>query len=302
MLASNALDYDQALVHLRKTLASSRTLGARGLEGVVLIGMGRAARGIDVDARPAAAWFEDALQAFREVDEPVAIGATLNLLAEEQLKVGDLEGAESRAAEQSDLGAKLELLPIISESRRVLAIVAARRGQHADAERLLEEAAAAQEVILGQLAGFLTAAEHLAFIRGEYARALAPLRQALRLARDGASGELIVFTVDLAAYTLQRRGRAREAATLVGALETVYLRFPRLAEQSLWPLPPGVSQLASGSGFGRHALTVPAEFDEHRIAGRSLSLERAADLALRVLDEELAVAPTPAAGGSEAAP
>ena len=110
------------------------------------------------------------------------------MLAEEQLKVGDLEGAASRAAEQSDLGAKFELLSIISESRRVLAIVAARRGQHADAERLFEEAAAAQEVILGQLAGFLTAAEHLAFIRGEYARALAPLRQALRLARDGASG------------------------------------------------------------------------------------------------------------------
>jgi predicted ATPase len=40
---------------------------------------------------------------------------------------------------------------------------------------------------------------------------------------------------------------------------------------------------------------------EQRIAGRSLSLERAADLALRVLDEELALAATPAGGGAETA-
>jgi len=44
---------------------------------------------------------------------------------------------------------------------------------------------------------------------------------------------------------------------------------------------------------------VSAEFDEHRVAGRSLSLERAADLALRVLDEELALAAAAAAGGTE---
>ena len=35
---------------------------------------------------------------------------------------------------------------------------------------------------------------------------------------------------------------------------------------------------------------VPPELVERRISGRSLSLERAADLALRVLDEELAAA------------
>ena len=33
-----------------------------------------------------------------------------------------------------------------------------------------------------------------------------------------------------------------------------------------------------------------AGLDEHRVAGRSLSLERAADLALQVLEEELAAA------------
>jgi hypothetical protein len=32
-----------------------------------------------------------------------------------------------------------------------------------------------------------------------------------------------------------------------------------------------------------------AEYDEHRAAGRNLSLERAAELALRVLDEELSL-------------
>jgi hypothetical protein len=56
-----------------------------------------------------------------------------------------------------------------------------------------------------------------------------------------------------------------------------------------------------GSGFSALASTVSAEFDEHRIAGRSLSLERATDLALRVIDEEMALLATPAAGGSQAA-
>ena len=58
----------------------------------------------------------------------------------------------------------------------------------------------------------------------------------------------------------------------------------------------------SDTGLIPLASLVPAGFDEHRIAGRSLSVEQAADLALRVLDEELALAATPAAGGgSEAA-
>ena len=63
----------------------------------------------------------------------------------------------------------------------------------------------------------------------------------------------------------------------------------------------GVTQLVSGTGFEALASVVSAEFDEHRVAGRSLSLERAADLALRVLDEELALAATPLAGGGETA-
>ena len=55
-----------------------------------------------------------------------------------------------------------------------------------------------------------------------------------------------------------------------------------------WPA--GVTQSVSGTGFEALASMVHAELDEHRVAGRSLSLERAADLALRVLDEELAAA------------
>ena len=60
------------------------------------------------------------------------------------------------------------------------------------------------------------------------------------------------------------------------------------------PLPVGgrasVTQLPI-TGFRTVGSLVSAEFDEHRTAGRSLSLERAADLALRVIDEELALAP-----------
>src|SRR5262245_52986552 len=65
--------------------------------------------------------------------------------------------------------------------------------------------------------------------------------------------------------------------------------------------PPGVIRVASGTGFTPLASGEPAELDEYRVAGRSFSLERAADLALRVLDEELALVTAPSAGGSEAA-
>jgi hypothetical protein len=67
---------------------------------------------------------------------------------------------------------------------------------------------------------------------------------------------------------------------------------------SLWPV--GVNQPPSDAGFEALASVVSAEHEELRVAGRSLSLERAADLALRVLDEELAVAAKSAGDGSEA--
>ena len=155
----------------------------------MLIAMGRAAWAIDVDARPAAAWFEDALRIFREVDEPVGIGWMLGLLAEEQLGPEIWRGGESgRRGDRSrhQVGAA----PGLAESRRMLAMRGAT-GEHADAERLLEEAAAAHEQgdDLAQLAMILTAAARLAFVCGDDAQALRPLRQALRLARDSASGE-----------------------------------------------------------------------------------------------------------------
>jgi tetratricopeptide (TPR) repeat protein len=307
LLAQNALDYDQSLVHLRKALAMSRAAAARVLEGWVLMAMGRAAWAIDVDARPAAAWFEDALRIFGEIDAPVGIGSMLGFLAWDQLKAGDLEGAASRATEAFELGTRSGLLQVVAVSQWVLAIVAARRGEHADAERLLEHVVAAYEQAgeRWQLALVLTMTAQLAFDRGDDARALGPLRQALRLARDSGSGERMAYAVELAAYVLHHRGRAREVATLVGAVEAVYLQLPRWGDVEMRPLPlgwpAGVTQLVHGTGFSALGSVVSAGFDEHRVAGRSLSLERAADLTLRVLDEELALAATRTGGGSEAA-
>jgi predicted ATPase len=128
MLAENMLDYDQALVHLRKALAIFKATGARAGEGWALMAMGRAAWAIDVDARPAAAWFEDGLRIFRELDDPTGIGWMLTFLAGERLKAGDLEGTASRATEAFDVGTKSGLLQVVAESRQVLAMVAAKQG------------------------------------------------------------------------------------------------------------------------------------------------------------------------------
>jgi predicted ATPase len=299
MLAENALNYDEALVHLRRALAISRALGARGLEGWVLMAMGRAAWAIDVDARPSAAWWEDALEIFRDVNEPTGIGWMLSFTAQERWKNGDMEGALDRATEALDLGTRLGLPGVVAESRRVLAMVAAMQGRHADASRLLEDAAAAHEQAGDnwQLALILTfLALHLALDRGDYARAFRQLRRALRLARDGGMGERMWDAVEVTAIVVHHRGRVREAATLMGAVEAVDLRFPRKQELR-------VRAARAGHPFGKHhtfASMVPPESDEYRVAGRSLSLERAADLALWVLDEELALAAAAGAGGSEA--
>ena len=88
--------------------------------------------------------------------------------AEEQFKAGDVEEASSGATEALDLGIRSGLFDVVAESRRMLALVAARRGQHEDAERLLEEAAAANEQAGDryQLALILTVRAHFAFGRG----------------------------------------------------------------------------------------------------------------------------------------
>src|SRR5262249_18152759 len=140
-----------------------------------------------------------------------------------------------------------------------------------------------------QLAVVLAMRAHLAFDRGDGPGALGPLRQALRLARDSGLGAWMAFAVELAAHVLHHRGRARDVAALVGAVEAIDLRVS--GKEMTRPIPlgwaVGFMQLMSG-GFRPTASMVSADFDEHRVAGRSLSLERAADLALRVLDEELA--------------
>jgi hypothetical protein len=262
---------------------------------------GVAAGAIDVDARPPAAWFENALRIFREVDDPAGIGLALGCLAEEQWKAGDLEGAASRASEAFDLGVRSGLLQVVAESRRTLAMVMMKRGRHADAERLLEEATAAQEGggDPGQLALILTMRAHVALNRRHDARALGPLRQALRLARNCGLGAGMSYAVEVAAHVLHHCGRAREAATLVGAVEVLNMRLPRRMQgmrASPWPV--GVAQPLPEAAFEALASLVSAEHEELRVAGRSLSLEQAADLALRVLDEEQALAAAPASAGS----
>src|SRR5262249_14844733 len=147
MLEENALDYRQALLHLREALAVYRTCGVRSGEAWTLMAMGRAAWWIDVDGRPAAAWFADALQIFREVGEQAGIGFILSILAGESYWAGDRELAASQAAEALEIGTASGVLQIlvVGESRRMLAVLAADRGQHAESKRLIEQAAQAFE-------------------------------------------------------------------------------------------------------------------------------------------------------------
>src|SRR5262249_37291455 len=104
MLEADALDYHSAQLHLREALALFRKCGARAWEAWVLMAMGRAAWFIDVDGRPASAWFADALHIFREIGEQAGVGWMLTLLAGEAYDAGDRELAASQAAEALEIG------------------------------------------------------------------------------------------------------------------------------------------------------------------------------------------------------
>src|SRR5262249_26471954 len=116
-----------------------------------------------------------------------------------------------------------------------------------------------------------------AFERGDVLQALVALRKAVQLTRAGGSADRLIHALTLCVRVLWDRGRAREAALLLGVIDATFRRLPRRAER--FRVRPDIAAAVSSAGL-----------DEHRIAGRSLSLERATDLALRVVDEELAAA------------
>ena len=280
MLDKNALDYELAVQHLREAIELFRRLGNPSGEAWAVMSMGRAAWSIDVEGRPASAWFEQALRIFREVGEPAGIGWTLAFHATESYyETGDLEAAKRGATEALEVGTASGVLGVVAESRRILALVAAMGGEHDESARLFEQAVDALEQAGDdfQLGSVLTTRAFVAWEQGDVLQALVALRKAFRLARAGGSAERIIYALTRCVPVLWDRRRAQEAALLLGVIDTSFRRLPRGAER--FGVRPDVAAAVSSTGL-----------DEHRIAGRSLSLERAADLALRVLDEELAAA------------
>jgi hypothetical protein len=113
--------------------------------------------------------------------------------------------------------------------------------------------------------------------RGEHRLALERLREALWLSREIGSGDRMRWAVHIATGVLWRR-RPREAETLRGAIEASLQPFPRWAAVLR-------TQLAPLEAECPHV-----DLDQQRVTGRMLALERAVDLALRTVDEELVAA------------
>src|SRR4029453_10759833 len=122
---------------------------------------------------------------------------------------------------------------------------------------------------VGQLPIVLMDKARLAVARGSKAQALPPLREALRLARSTQSDQRMLNGVATAVHVLWEHGRGRDAAVLLGVAEASTQVSPHWAPAYRRWLG-GVADAVTAAGL-----------DEHRVAGQSLSLERAADLALR---------------------
>jgi tetratricopeptide (TPR) repeat protein len=276
MLAESALAYGDALHHLNEALWIARRAGARRLEAWVLMGLGRAAQSVDVDGRSAAAWFEESLRIFREVDEPSGIGWGLSYLAEESVKEGDLERATQQANEALEIGTRAGIPGVIGNAQVFLAAVAKERGDFAEAERMLGMVGAWFEETGDRLQ-----LSHVSCMRldlllesGDVARTLAPARELLLLARDVASGERLSSALLRCARALFGRDRKTEAAFLVGAVDAANANISKR------------SSFYRGSPAS--VLVEEAGLVEARRAGAYLSPEDATELALRALEEEIA--------------
>src|SRR5262249_59564525 len=146
------------------------------------------------------------------------------------------------------------------------------RGDHAESQRLIEEAVQAFEHAGDryQVGSMLTTMAVLACQRGEVWQALSPLREALRLARDTGSRERMVYILAAAIPVFWHRGRSREAASLLGVVD----RSERSLRRAEWFR----SRLGSVE-----AGVAAAGFDEQRIAGRGLRAYPTSDSTLDLL-------------------
>jgi predicted ATPase len=289
ILAQNALDYDRATSYLRGALALFRQLGRPVAEAWTLLWLGRAAMAVDIDARTATSWFEEALCRFREVAEPTGIGWCLVFLGDDAYDRGDFEAAAIRATEAQAIGTEGGVPQVVLESKRILGLVAWKRGEYAEAEQLFADVAAAYREAGNrwQLGSVLGGMVWFASERGQQPLALERLSQVLRLSRELGTIDRMRWAVEIAIRVLWRP-RPHVAAQLFGATEAV---------QGLW-----LHGWAPQVRAGLEGQLARADLADLRVAGRSLSLERAVDLALRVVEEELAAASAAAirAGGGAA--
>jgi non-specific serine/threonine protein kinase len=277
-LESNVLNYRQALAYLTEGLNLFRALENHAGEAYVLMALGRVARSIDIDETPASAFFEQGRDIFREFDLPgrSGYGPMLAFLAIESYQKGNYELAASLSAEALEFGAARGVVQLVAECRRMHAVFAARSGRHAEAQRLLEQAATAHEQAgdRWQLAQVLSTAAHLTLERGDERGAVEPAGAALRIAREIGSGERMIDALQTALRVLWRCGRSTEAATLLGATEATCDPLPRRASRYESRLAPVVEGVRTQG------------LDAHRAEGRGVSLDGAAHLALRTLNEE----------------
>jgi non-specific serine/threonine protein kinase len=277
-LAQRALDYDRAASYLREALALFRGLGARLGEATTLLILGRAAQAVEVESRSSTSWLSEALDRFRDLNEPAGAGWAHFHLGLDAFNDGDIDRAADCAVGALELGAKTGVLQLLTESQRLMGMVTARRGDHAESERFFSDAAAAYREAgdRWQLAMTLSNMAWFAFERGEHRLALERLSEALRLSRESGARETMNWVLQDAICVLWR-SRPREAAMMLGATDATRALRQYTAKLRA-EFAPSEAELARG------------EVKARRDAGRSLSIERAADLALRTVEEELAVA------------
>jgi predicted ATPase/DNA-binding CsgD family transcriptional regulator len=214
-------DFPRAVELLKEALTLAKGRGDHRQIGLILAQLGAAARHHG-DYERAAAFVEESLVEFRAVVSPGQVGYALRLLGHVRLAQGDLNGAAALYADS--LGVRGVPTFVTIECLEGLAGVAAGRGQHQRAARLLGAADVMRDTI-----GFPRVAPD----RDHYERLVGAVRAGLGEAAFGtavAQGRAMGLD-DAVAYALADSGAERREGAVMGRGTAVKDQGPLTARE-----------------------------------------------------------------------
>jgi non-specific serine/threonine protein kinase len=277
-IATDQGDYALARSYLEQSIPVIRELGNKRLLAVQLNNMGYVARCLGQYAE-ARSFVEESLAIKQALADQVEIASSLHKLAEIECYLGNYEQAERRAREGLDLLHGLGHTEATAMLLNALADILRRRGDLESARATFQQALATSRekwITSDSLYGLGCVARQ----QGDHQRAAAFFREALLSYRHTGAKRGIAECLMGIAEVAAHYGLTEQAAQLLGAADSLFAATGyKLHPQDAEDLKHGQVEVAGRLGR--------AAWDRALAAGRALSAEGAAELALQVVQDVL---------------